>query len=367
MPLAVTRAEALGILAPMLSTLQEYADRARDVLAAEAWDYLQTGSGEELTAAAAEGAWRRWRLRPHVLRDAAAIDTSVQLEGLGLRLGTPVMVAPTAYHRVFHDEGERACAAGARRAGSLMVLSSRSTTPIEEVASAADGPWWFQVYAMRDRSVTEALVRRARDAGAGALVLTGDTPYVGRKARGGGGRPLRLDTDLATVNVRRHLPPGAEPWSAIEQDAALSPDDIGWLARASELPVLVKGVLRGDDAVECLRAGAAGVVVSNHGGRQLDRAVATADALSEVVDAVGGRAPVLVDGGIRSGTDVLTALALGAAAVLVGRPVVWGLAVDGADGVHAVLQALTEDLTHVMGLAGAPRVGDLERSLVTPS
>ncbi|HET8600268.1 MAG TPA: alpha-hydroxy-acid oxidizing protein [Segeticoccus sp.] len=349
----------------MLTELQEYADRAAAALPDVVWDYLQTGSGTEVTAGEAEGAWLRWRLRPRVLRDGSAVDARLSLSDLGLHGRSPVLVAPTAFHRMFDSRGEVACAEGARAARSVMVVSSRSTSRIEDVAAAAGGPWWFQVYVMRDRSITEALVRRAADAGASALVLTGDTPYIGRKARGGGGRPLPLEDDVAAVNAREHLRPGADLWEAIEQDGRLSMDDISWVADLSGLPVLVKGVLRGDDALACLDAGASGVVVSNHGGRQLDRAVPTAVALPEVAAAVAGRAPVLADGGIRSGLDAFTALALGATAVLVGRPVVWGLAAEGADGVCSVLEALHDHLAHVMGLAGAATLAEVDSSFVT--
>jgi 4-hydroxymandelate oxidase len=210
-----------------------------------------------------------------------------------------------------------------------MVWSMRATVPFE-------GRGWWQVYVLRDRARTLELVLRARDAGAGALVLTGDTPYLGTARRG--------------------------PLGALDQAADASLDDIGWLAAETGLPVLVKGVLRADDASACVRAGAAGVVVSNHGGRQLGRTVSTAEALSAVVAAVD--VPVLVDGGIRSGLDVLCALASGAAAVLVGKPVLWALASDGAAGVEACLRALTDDLAFVMGLAGCTSLADLDRSLL---
>ena len=238
------------------------------------------------------------------------------------------------------------------------MLSTRASRRLEEVPC---GPWWFQAYVMRDRGLTRALVRRAADAGATAVVVTGDTPYLG--TRPGAGR-----TDLAAdplVNLAGHLAVVADGGRSIEQDPSADLSCLSEMADAAGLPVLVKGVLRADDALACLDAGAAGVVVSNHGGRQLDRAVPTSRALPEVVDAVAGRAPVLVDGGIRSGADVLTALALGAQAVLLGRPVLWALAADGAGGVQACLEGLTADLAHAMGLAGARSLAEVTGDLVS--
>ncbi|MDX6266315.1 MAG: 4-hydroxymandelate oxidase [Frankiales bacterium] len=309
----------------MLPLLAAQESRAREVLPAEVLAWVLDGSGD----GAFEGAWRSLRLRPHVLRDVTSVDVALDL--LGTPLGSPILVGPTAFHDRLHPAAESATAAGARAAGSLMVWSMRASRPFE-------GTGWWQVYVLRDRQATLEHCLRARDAGASALVLTGDTPYLGTARRG----PLD-DLDQAP-------------------DATL--DDIGWLAAETGLPVLVKGVLRRDDALDCLRAGAAGLVVSNHGGRQLSRTVPTAEVLPEVVDAVEGRVPVLVDGGIRSGLDVLCALALGASAVLVGKPVMWALASDGAAGVEACLRGLSDDLAFVMGLAGCCSLTDVDRSLL---
>ncbi len=336
----------------MNPVLRAYAEEAERRLAPGWHDYLETGSGEEISMLEAVRAWRDHRLRPRVLRPVAEVSTAVDLMGTSLR--TPVLVAPTAWHRSAHPQAEVATAAGARAAGSLLVLSTRSSTPLEDVAAAA-GPWWLQVYVTRERAITRDLVRRAVDLGAGALVLTGDTPIVPLRTR-------RRDTppDDTPVMTAAFMPARAEPLG-LQQDPGIGMDEIAWLADLSGLPVLVKGVLRGDDATACLDAGAAGIVVSNHGGRQLDRAVATAHALPEVVDAVGGRAPVLVDGGVRSGIDVLVALALGASAVMLGRPVVWGLAADGSDGVRTVLESVTGELLESLTLLGARSPGDVRR------
>jgi len=344
----------------MHPVLRAQEEAAASVLPADVADYYAGGSGEEETLEANRAAWHDFALRPSVLRDVSAVDTGVTL--LGASLAAPILVAPTALHGLAHPDGEAATAAGAAAAGSLLVVSARSSVPIETVASATAGPWWFQAYAMRDAGLSDALIERAVRAGASALVLTGDTPYVGVKARSTPG----VDPNaLHLANLASG--PGLAPRSldSVLQDPSITEATIGRLAERHGLPVLVKGVLRADDAERCIAAGAAGLLVSNHGGRQLDRAVPTAHALAEVVAAAGG-VPVLVDGGIRSGTDVLVALGLGATAVLVGRPVVWGLAADGADGVERCLRALREDLAHVLALAGATSPGDLPAGLVRP-
>jgi 4-hydroxymandelate oxidase len=322
--------------------------RAAEVLPEAVRGYYAAGAGEQRSRDEAPRAWQDRRLRPRVLRDVSHVDTALEL--LGTRLATPVLAGPTALHGLAHAAGEAETARGVAAAGSLLVVSTRASRRLEEVPA---GPWWFQAYVMRDRGLTRALVERAATAGATAVVLTGDTPYLGTRP-GPGRAALAPDPP---VNL-----PGAE-LSALEQDPSTGLEAVGELAEVG-LPVLVKGVLRGDDALRCLDAGAAGVVVSNHGGRQLDRAVATASALPEVAAAVAGRAPVLVDGGIRDGADVLTALALGADAVLLGRPVLWALAADGAAGVQACLDALTADLAHAMGLAGARTLAEVTPDLV---
>ncbi|WP_426565853.1 alpha-hydroxy acid oxidase [Angustibacter sp. McL0619] len=334
---------------------------ARELLDPAALAYYESGAGSEITRREARAAWSHYRLRPRVLTDVADVDLSLEL--FGARLRTPLLVAPTAFHRLAHAEGELATARGATASGSLMVVSTRSSTPLEVVAEACGGPWWFQVYATRDPAVHRALALRARDAGATALVLTGDTPYVGRKPRSDGPGVPGIEQMIA-VNTAQHLAPGAAA-DAVDQTPAVTVAMIDELATLTGLPVLVKGVLRGDEAARCVAAGAAGVVVSTHGGRQLDRVVPSAYALPDVVAAVGERVPVLVDGGICSGLDALTALALGARAVLLGRPVLWALAAGGADGVRELLDTLGDDLEHVMALAGAPRLADLTPDLVT--
>lgn len=328
------------------------------------WAYLSRGSGDERSVREAHEAWGRYRLRPRVLCDVSRVTTDLSLFG---DWRTPIGIAPTAFHAILHPDGEVATATGAASTGAPMVLSSRSTRRIEDVAAALGGPWWFQVYLMRERRITAALIERAAAAGATAMVLTADTPYVGHRARTAAlSRPLPLGDEQALVNVRDHLPDDdGDYWELIDQRADLSLADIGWVADEADLPVIVKGVLRGDDAARCVDAGADAVWVSNHGGRQLDRCVPTAAALPEVVAAVGSSVPVIVDGGVRDGFDALTALALGASVVMLGRPVMWALAAEGSSGVAAVLDELTAELRHAMGLAGAARLRELDRSLVT--
>jgi 4-hydroxymandelate oxidase len=330
----------MGRVHPLLASHEA---QAAQRLTPDVHRYYAGGAGDQVSLDEAERAWQALRLRPRVLRDVGRVDTSVELLGTPLR--TPVLCGPAAAHGLAHPEAEVATARGVAEAGSLMVLSTRSTVAVDEVH--APGPWWWQAYVVRDHGLTRERAARAAAAGAGAVVLTGDVPYLGRRHGA-----TRLDLT-------------GRPDPRDQQDPSIGLDAIAMLADASGgLPVLVKGVLRGDDAVACLEAGAAGVVVSNHGGRQLDRAAPTAEVLAEVAAAVEGRSPVLVDGGLRSGLDVLCALALGADAVLLARPVLWALACDGADGVRECLDAVTAELAHCMGLAGCSSVGQVGADLL---
>jgi 4-hydroxymandelate oxidase len=333
--------------------IAELERRARRLLPPAVYDYYAGGSGSEQTLRASTHAWRQHWLLPRVLRDVSTVDTSVRLPGLPETVvRTPLAVAPTGFHGLASPEGELATARGAAAAGALMVVSSRCSRRLEDigrVTADGGGAWWFQVYVMRDRDLTARLVSRAVAAGARALVLTADTPVIGRKRRDRGG-------DVVTeAEFTANTGPLADPGQADQADD-LTFAAIGWLARLGGVPVLVKGVLRADDARACLAAGAAGVIVSNHGGRQLDRAVPTALALPAVAAGLGPSAQVFADGGLRAGEDALAALGLGARAVFLGRPVLWALACGGADGVRDLLAGMTGDLAHAMALAGASTI-----------
>ena len=344
--------------------LAAFEQAARGRLDPAVYDYVAGGADDELTLAENLAAWARLRLRPRVLRDVRRVDTATTL--LGTPLPTPILVAPTGYHGLLHPEGEAATAAGAAAAGSLMVVSTQANRSLEEVARRAPGaPRWFQVYVHVDHEFTEELVGRAAAAGYSALVLTADLPVLGNRRRDVRNR-LQFPPGMVLGNaVERYGIEGADVLAhASRFDPGLEPATIAWLHRSSGLPVLVKGVLRGDDADAFVAAGAAGIVVSNHGGRQLDTALAGADALPEVVAAVDGRVAVLVDGGVRLGTDVVKALCMGASGVLVGRPVLWGLASGGAEGVRTVLQGLHDELLRAMALCGAVSLPELTPDLL---
>ena len=343
----------------MLPLIAELEREAARLLPADAYAYFASGSGDETTLGESVQAWETLRLRPRVLRDVAEVDLSVEVAGT--RLSSPVLVAPMAFQVLAHPDGELATLVGAAAANSATVISTRCTVPLEEIGATATAPWWFQAYVLGDRSLSLALVERAAAAGARAVVLTGDTPVVAHKRRAPGAPPVS-DAQFLT-NLAMHLDAGA-PAAALVQDPSVTLDAIGRLAQASGLPVLVKGVLRADDALECVRAGASGVVVSAHGGRQLDRVIPVPLALAEVAEAVAGSVPVLVDGGLRDGRSVLSALALGASAVMIGRPVLWALTCGGSAGVAQLLSLLTEDLLEAMRLSGVCRPGQLDRSFV---
>ncbi|ADG75025.1 FMN-dependent alpha-hydroxy acid dehydrogenase [Cellulomonas flavigena DSM 20109] len=340
-----------------MSRAREAERRARDVLDPVHFDFLAGGAGAERTLADNEAAFARRRLLPRVLRGAGAPDLSTTL--LGAELAAPVVVAPTAFHRLAHPDGEVATAVGVAAAGGLMTLSMMATVAVEHVADVGV-PLWFGLYLQPDRGFTAAVVARAQDAGCRALVVTADSPVRGRHTRDLAHGFRALPEGMVCENMRD------ADWRVrdLVVDADLTWDDVAWLRATTSLPVLVKGVLHPADARLAVGHGVDGVIVSNHGGRQLDGAVSTLDALPGVVDAVAGRVPVLLDGGVRSGTDALVALALGADAVMVGRPVLWGLALGGAAGVRAVLGDLADELAHALTLVGARRPGDLTPDLV---
>lgn len=347
--------------------------QAREQLGPAAYDYYAGGAESETTLRENVTAWDRWRLRPMVLRDVTTVRTETSF--LGTPVDTPIGVAPAAYQQLAHADGEAATIRGAHAAGALTTVSTLATVSLEDVAAAApDAARWFQLYVFVDRGYAGELVDRAVAAGYRALVLTVDTPVLGRRWRDERNR-FSLRDGMQMANVPLSLP-ASEPSGAgrgsglaalfADHDRGMTFEDLAWLTdRAAGIPVVLKGIVRGDDARRAVADGVAGVWVSNHGGRQLDRCVPTATALPEVADAVGEEAEVFVDGGVRRGGDVLTGLALGARGVFVGRPVLWGLATGGADGVRDVLTDLTDQLTHAAALAGINDLAAVPRDLVT--
>jgi 4-hydroxymandelate oxidase len=325
--------------------LESLPERAQRHMPPAVWAYVQAGARDGVTTSEATAAWREARFRTRVLRGVAQADLSTEI--LGHRFASPVAVAPSAMQRAIHAQGERAMSRGAEAAGCLHVVSSNSGTPFADLRASG---WWLQAYLPPDRDDMLPALEAAAAAGATAIVLTADTPYPGPKYAADDGDWTGIDLSWWRTNF---ADPEAGGWKA-----DLTPGDVTWLRERSGLPVVVKGLLRGDDAVRSLDAGADAVYVSNHGGRQLDRSVSTAAALTEVVAAVGDRAEVYVDGGVRSGLDALAALALGARAVLVGRPALHALAVDGARGVERLLTELSEELADALVLAGCARVAD---------
>lgn len=344
-----------------LLDLDQLETAAREKLEKGVYDFVAGAADDEMTLVANRSAWDLIDLRPRVLRDVSSIDTSTTI--LGAAVASPIGVAPVAFQRLLHPEGECATARGAAARRALMVLSTRATaTPADCFEAAPDGARWYQVYVLNDRSRNVRMIKGAVDAGCSALVLTADTPVLGRRRRDHVNQ-FALPPNLGGPSL--DLEPGEEG-NLVDQAADVTFSDIGWLKEMSGLPVVIKGVVRADDAVACVEAGAAAVWVSNHGGRQLDGCIATAKALPEVVAAVGDRCEVYVDGGIRRGSDVLRALAMGARAAFVGRPAAWGLATDGSAGVELVLKGLRAELKLAMALSGARSVSEITSDLIAP-
>jgi isopentenyl diphosphate isomerase/L-lactate dehydrogenase-like FMN-dependent dehydrogenase len=344
--------------------VHDYERLAEERLEPGVFGYYAGGAGEEWTLAENVAAFRRWVLRPRVLVDVGAVTTATTV--LGTDVSMPILVAPTAFHRLAHPDGELATARAGNAAGTIMCLSTLATASQAEVAQvASDRKLWYQLYWHPDRGVTRAIVEGAAEAGFRAIVLTVDLPVLGNRER-----------DLRTGFVLPDdlVPPYASVASEIGSevlglmvDPRITWQDLEWLRSLSDLPLLVKGVLTAEDAALAVEHGCEGIVVSNHGGRQLDGVPASLDALPEVVQTVGGRCEVLVDGGVRRGTDVAKALALGAQAVLVGRPVLWGLAHDGQAGVERVLSLLGAELELALALLGCTSPAEVTRAHVGPA
>ncbi len=345
-------------------SVADYERLAEERLEPGPWAYLAGGSGDEWTLCENRAAFARWTFRPRVLCDVSEISTSTTVLGTPVEL--PVVVGPVAYQQLYHPDGECAAARGAAAAGTAIAVSTFSTRSHEEIAAAAPGVMqWCQVYVFQDRGPTREHLAGAADAGCSAVVLTVDTPRLAQRER-----DLRVGfevpADLPLPYARTTI--GDAPLNPADQFALLDPSvswrDLEWIASEGKLPVILKGVVTAEDAELAVEHGAAAIVVSNHGGRQLDSAPATLDALPEVVDAVAGRIEVYLDGGIRRGTDVAKAIALGARAVLVGRAPVFGLAVAGEDGVRHVLELLRDELALALSLLGCTSPERLTRSHV---
>ena len=348
--------------------LDDFEPAAEAVLPRGIFDYIAGGAEDEATLRGNREAFARYRFRFKILASPDQPDLTCEL--LGQRFRMPVHLAPTALHRMAHPEGEAATYRAASDAGVAFCLSTLSSISIEEVAAAARGVRWFQLYMHPERAVSASLVERAVDAGYAAILLTVDLPKAGRRERDIRNAFSLPDGVVYTNLLGRRNPATAEgpdPFAQIV-NAQINPtlgwDDLEWLVAKTSLPVIVKGLVRADDARHAVEGGARGLIVSNHGGRQLDYAVASLDALAEVVEAVGDAVPVLMDGGVRRGTDVLKALCLGASGVLIGRPYLYALAVGGDDGVRRMLAMLRDEIEVSMSLLGARTLSELSKKLL---
>lgn len=325
---------------------------AKAKMSAMAWEYVIAGAGDELTVRWNHEAYQRIRLKPRVLVDVSNVDTSVSL--FGQEHSFPILLAPTAAQKLTHPDGEVATVRGAGATGTTMVMSTFSNTSLEDAAAIAKSPLWLQLYAQRDRGFARELVQRAEASGYCALCLTVDTPTIGARAR-----EQRAGVILGALPNLKGLKNLGDV-----HNPALSWKHVEWLLSFAKIPLLVKGVLNPEDADCAVKAGVAGIMVSNHGGRNLDTLPATIDALPYVADRVAGSVPILVDGGIRRGTDVLKALALGANAVLIGRPYLYGLGAAGEAGVTRVIALLQREFQMAMMLTGRTSVGRIDRSVI---
>jgi 4-hydroxymandelate oxidase len=346
--------------APEPVSVPDYESLAHERMTHPAWEYINSGSADEVTLRWNREALTRIRLKPRVMVDVSRVDTRIKL--FGQEMSHPILLAPTSTHMLAHPEGEVATARGAGAADAVMVISTASNRAVEDIVHASTRPIWFQLYVQDDRALTKDLVLRAQAAGCRALCITVDLPVVyarDREAHLGKEAPQfpypNLNIAVGPIGGARAIRSRKFNWK-----------DLEWIQSFAKTPILLKGVLNPDDAEQAVRRGAAAVVVSNHGGRALDSVPATIDALPAIVDRVAGRIPVLVDGGIRRGTDVLKGLANGATAVLIGRPYLYGLAVAGSDGVRHVVEILRTELEAAMALTGRTSIGAIDRGVLWP-
>jgi 4-hydroxymandelate oxidase len=350
--------------------LADFEALARARMSPAAWCYFESGAEDEYSIAENIAAFHRIRLRPRVLADVATRDLSTTV--LGQPISLPVLLAPTSHQSLAHPEAEFATAAGAAAAGTLVTLGSGNHFGVEEVAQATRAPFWFQMYCYESRTVTERLIRRAEAAGARALVVTVDATFAPRRERN-----MRIKfalppevelRNLIGIGLQDHLlrpeHGGMPAFIASLRNMLLTWDEIDWMRGITKTPIVLKGVMTAEDAILAAEHGVDAVIVSNHGARQVDGTLAPIEALPEIAAAAGGRIEILMDGGIRRGTDVLKALALGARAVLIGRPYLWGLAVGGAAGVQEVIEMLRNEIDSAMAQCGQPDVKQIDRSLV---
>ncbi len=351
--------------------ISEFEELARERMTQQAFDYVSGGADDEVSLRENRAAFERLALLPRVLIDVSTVDTSTSV--LNENISFPVIVAPTALQTLAHADGELATARGTSAAGPVMIVSTMASHRLEDIAAAAPGAKWFQLYYHKERGVTQELVRRAEAHGYKAICVTVDVARLGRRERDFRNQftlpsdvvPRNFEdvAEIAGVDAAAHGPHFTAHIASLLYDS-LTWDDIDWLKSITTLPLLLKGVLSSDDAKLAADAGVAGIVVSNHGGRQLDGVVNALDVLPDIVSTVGDRVEVLMDGGIRRGTDVVKALALGARAVLLGRPYVWGLAADGEAGVTRVLQMLHDEVELALALCGCPNVAAVSPELV---
>ncbi|XP_038897026.1 peroxisomal (S)-2-hydroxy-acid oxidase GLO4-like [Benincasa hispida] len=364
--LALGAQAVLGKISYEPVNVEDFRELARLALPKMYYDFYAGGAEDEHTLRENIQAFQRITIRPRILVDVSQIDTSTTI--LGHRISTPILVAPTAAHKLAFHEGELATARATAAAKTIMVLSYSSTCSIEEVASSCNAVRFFQLYIFRRRDISRQLVERAERFGYKAIVLTADTPRLGRREADIKNKMIAIPEKnlegLISIDVGCDRGSKFEAFANKTLDASLRWEDIEWLRSITTLPILIKGILTHEDATKAVEAGVDGIIVSNHGARQLDFAPATVSVLEEVVHAVKGKVPVLLDGGVRRGTDVFKALALGAHAVLIGRPVLFGLAAKGEEGVRKVLEMLKNELETSMALSGCPCVKDITRSHV---
>jgi 4-hydroxymandelate oxidase len=351
--------------------LLEYEGAAQKRLSKMAYDYVAEGAGDEITLHRNRECLSAIRLKPSVLIDVSRLDTHIEL--FGQKLDFPILLAPAAFHKLMNPEGEIATARGAANAGATLVVSSVATTSIEDIGKSAQGPLWFQLYVQRDRGFTRELVQRAEAAGCRALCITVDSPVPGTRNRETRDE-FHLPPGLVLENLKamkseatqRNNGSGADQQKifSLLMDPKLTWEGIDSIRSYAKVPVLLKGILNPDDARRAVEHEVSGIIVSNHGGRQLDTVPATIEALPRVIESVEGRIPVLMDGGIRRGTDVIKALAMGARAVLIARPYLWGLAVNGASGVEQVVRILHNEFLTTMALCGTPNIPAITRNIL---